>query len=1133
MEIELGVEYFRGLLGKLYQLSRSTTGTLTLEDLEQVKEYWQKLLGIDVNSFQDDLYNDLTLTILWIGEGIEYHGLKKMEGPEPGELTPNLRRSMGNPLQSEAIVQQLDSLDSDDSTDLSQKLSLSNKMRAVLDSHGEVVRSISARNDLVNNINTLYINDMYYRDKGDQSFAGLGDSNLQSQLSQIHISGPLSSDPDFNELYIYGFTKLLASLEGTDTRRIQMMKIRRAAESMVKEYSTKQRITFLYNLDVVNGFHRQIWKIAKFCFRDNVDAGDMEGIIENYSVLNPVLPILKPLLRQLLDEEDAGGETRYSALSSTIQTIKLIPAKKLVSLIEGVISLQKNPIPSLVHFGKLIQCYVEVLEANGNSIEDDYYYGRVSRAASSWIGKETSIIGLYSDLYSLSLVPHSGQRSIEGHVVPSEELREAYLKSIQSIRLERKYLLLWSSVFTEERLYDSKIASIKRITRQPYFNMWKIESDKSASNVKLAVNFYDSHLISHYFLIWKQCYDQLRQLDDKADKFSLNTWFKKWSMHQEHIDQRLSEKEHQFNMVHSVRQCLTLMALNYKASNSALVTIVDDVIAKLYLERWRQRVVECRELELKALKFHDNSVQRLMIVRWKLESSDHFRLLCVLNCAQRKFTLGRYMALWTQQAEYSIAEGKVKLTNWRLRRAYFFNFWQTAYKLNELADKMRQKHNMRVAGRFLTRWKRGCELCQTADRFSERKLTTALLKRWRFKWRYVEASANGNAILAKQVFRVWRLTTRYQEYQNSFDTHLASGLLDVWRQRSNRCTADMDEALQIDRFFTRSGFLRFWRKQTEVTIEQKRKAVEFRKKLVRAESVRLLDRTWKRWERIYLKAKHHEEKLEEVYYRQLLRGAVSKAFISWQQKYGKIVQATEAADSVREGSLMMKYMLQWLGEYDRAQKLEEIYQNQLSMKDVELLRSVVSQMSLKMMKYHTDYRNADLFKVRWQKNALKAFFDIWKIRLDSRHENEEADEVMLAPSSNPYIDFSGYSSPYAERASRLGSLRSSSTSDLTLIPSTTTTSISSPPRLFRTPHRTSMTISSSAKKARRLNLEQRVNHYKQAKQRSPEKLAEAEASFGEDSASTPTRASSRINAAFQSRGLQSRTPLIRKSSFLK
>ncbi|QPG73513.1 hypothetical protein FOA43_000824 [Brettanomyces nanus] len=1106
-----GVECFRELVDELYRLSKYTAGTLTVGELRDVRDNFRDLLRVESSQFDERDYKDIKLTIFWIDAGIDYHAITEVGNVSESIAISRIVQSLGNAGRSLSTLNQLDRIDAeegDSTTDLSQKLTVANKIRSLMDDHTQFVTEVSAKGDLIDQIHILYVNDMYYRERGDD-----GEISFDSQLTQsIHTEGPLSSDEILNDVYNYGFTRLLATLNPLDTKRIQLKKIRLAAVDTVDQYLTKRGILFVYNSNVVIEFHRRIWGLVKFCFRNNVDYDVLTDSIDSFSELNPVFPIMRLFLKQALEEQsldnDGDNSPEFSAeftdesdeKSLFVKEDRIPPPQELISILRSVVEPQANTLPQLLVFVKALEIYSEFLDTDGIQYYSDYYYCAVSRSTSAWINKDTSLLEFYAELQELATVSTSKKHSADGHVMANDQLIEAALTARYILKVERDFMGVLKDTFVEETLYDSKLMTIRRLLRAPYFTVWKIRYSQNKNIEQQAYRSCNKYVVHRYMKLWRHEYDKYVKSIQEADKYLEKRMFYRWKGRKQCTERVMVKKLREFELNHTIRRYFKYMLMGVRAKNSKAVKMVDSIILTVYLNRWLCGLRTIRELEKKSANFYVDTLYRSTLFLWKMACGCPFQRLKILNEAQTKFTLQRYLHMWLDQLMYANFEGQVIQSSIKLRKRYFFNYWKTIYDISLIGHKADKKLDVSVARRLIKEWKEVARMKMKADNVLRKHVMSSSLNQWRLKLRFIDGCTKRNSILARKEIRLWRLETKLREYQNQFDSEMVTETFKLWKKKVQRCTSDMKESEEVNRYLTLQTYMKFWGTHFKTRVELNDRANRLKEFVSQRERIRLIQFALDRWKLGYYELKEKEDRIENIYRGHLLRTSVTQCFDIWKKKFTRIKEALMVADNVRDSSLMLNVMLKWLNQYDRLIRLDEMYQNHVSMQDVELLRSMMSRMSLRLIKYQTDYRNADMFKLRWQKHALRAFFDIWNIKLENKKQSKDEMATVIG---NPYIELE-------RNGSRLSSIQSESSSDLTLISSSTPSTLASlvsspggmsPPRLFRTPIRHNKTsLSSSAKRARRLNLEQRVNHYKQAKQRSPEKMSDS------DSVTTPTRA---------------------------
>lgn len=1193
-----GVRHFQELLNRLYHFSTLTTNTLTLEDLEQVRRCWEEVFFTEKSAFNDDKYEDFQFVVNWFDDTAEpktYHGLRSVSETLdtnneilPASSTPSadsssslvpehilkdIQQCVGDDTKIKSLLEEMDTCISNDniletaeatgtltdtnessSTDVSCKISLINKIRTLLDEHSDLVSAIPTKSDLTERVYKWYYNDMYYREK-------------ETSANEI------SYDEEFRHMYIYGFTTLLASLDTSDTGKMQKLKIRRASESMVESFLSRVNVLLLYDLHAIHEFHQKVWGVVKFCFRNNEDCDEICSEIENYSVLNPIFSILKPLVRQLLDEESrsydsssiensqSGNEnTRQISIRQPTVTdnyniphleapinkkIEVIPVKRLIPLIEKAINLSNETIGSLRRLPKLVKIYVSLLVEEGIQPEMDPFYCNISKFADQWVNGEITAVEFYSELYSFSLIPLS--RDSDDASLNNMQLRLAYMISGRELYLERQYFIKLIDAYSSlKNVYTTPDKA--NLYVGPIFKTWHAETVKYANLAVQGNNALQKLQEKTAFSVWKQKYKYILTLRSKADSKMLKHWFCAWKARYSTLTTELDNRLQKFEHSHLERKYFNALVLDYRfrkweTKNSGAIFAVKQVFNK-----WKSQADNYKCLLEQADDRNEKFLETFIWVCWKHRSLGKFKIDTLLADTEKQYTSARYLNIWKRQLHYERVKKEVEKHNKVCMEKYAFNQWQSIYKLHTRSLELQHRTSLRKLKAFFVFWKNAHKMRQLADEKHRAFVTKHCFETWLLELHFVYSLSNANVHIAQNMLDRWRLKARGNKFQKQSETKMVVIFFNIWKskydnvKKLNGIFSGRVQELQVGIYFE------FWRRSTE---DQTAKRERFEKsvKLIRENHEKSLLRrmlsTWRR--KLILREREAEvetEKLHEFESERILR----PEFHKWLKRCVDIRRNESSADMFYDNLLKLKYMLKLLNGYDCNLQLMELYQNHSNLKDLELLKRVMSQISLKMIKYRTDYRNADLFKARWAKISKDAFFGIWKMKFDARksarkqkkkeqqlqqHQEDLSGDAFnrtltsmnsYGSLRNPYIDTtdtmysdSRLSSPLTERtaattATKLTSWKTSSTADLLQAPnlapdSPTSFSRISPPKLFRTPMRkVNMSLSSSAKRVRRFNLEQRVNHYRQAK-KSPEKGEILRGSEDSTAPPTPTKPS--------------------------
>lgn len=1112
-----------GLIDKLDALSESITDTLTVEDLDEVRELWVDILRIKNDLFDCEDFSDIQFVVN-SGNGDDaktYHGLmdKSSDKITEGEfgiysrsVCEKIIKSMGDLSMVRNTIADVNDIENvTDSGSSSIKLLLFNKISLLLDEFPKVVSEISTKNDLINRVYDLYFNDLYYR---------------QKETSP----DPISSDEHFNRRYMLGFTYLLANIQSSDTRKIQEEKIMDAATAMINKYLFDSKIVLLYDIHSIHEFHQRLWQLLKSCFSDN---DDITNSIDNYTVLNPIFPILKPLINQLLNEESAryiedeptvtNTEPQIETNDEEIHADVVIPVGKMSDLIVSLANVQPSNIPSLRRIGPFIREYGGLLKQNGISLENDPFYLKLNSLARAWIAKDCSTSEFSSRLYTLSLNPKEANDD-------STDLKmEAYLKAGCNLDVEERMLRVWKNAYYTERLFRENVDDIIKLRMISYWKAWRSITNRLSNAEEKAEERSRLNLERCSLSLWRKALRDRHKLLDLALNYETRLWFNKWRHVTEQSANTTNEKIQTFALKHHAAPLLERWVLQRRLNKSDMAHNLDLMLLKKYWNGW-SKSIRFYHTELDRA---DNFYRLLQLRKfWNIYQEKAFKPIekaNILNQAARKFIAVKFLMIWINDLRYKKIENVVRETSANCRKQTTFHQWRSAYKLNKKIDDLEHQISHQTLSRCYSLWKKAYHMNMQADQLRRKMLLQKTFNSWFLNLRYLDVLSSGNVICATRSFQSWRLATKLKKYMNSYQRNLVLLCFNNWKRTYEEYAKNNADCAEISRYLLRKPYLIMWKRYANELKMLREKSAQFAVKKDRLESTALKRQMWQRWRHTFSTSKHMYERLVLHEQEALNKASKRRIFVLWRSRNQKYMSLTKTADGFYDNSLQMRYMFKWLSIYDQTLQLDEIYQNRVNIKQLELLKWVISQMSLKMIKYKTDYRNADMFKARWDKNNMNTFFALWMMKYQRREKKkqEKNTEIHLSPAKSTHFDSGSVSdNPYLEGDSTITSFDEYSTKTTALQSSDDLTSqVSSeesprmnrisPHKMYRTPTRIrkNLSLSSSAKRVRQLNLEQRANYYQQVKYHSPTKTdlryPETSSSSEGGSPETPTKALAR------------------------
>ncbi|EGV64522.1 hypothetical protein CANTEDRAFT_133830 [Yamadazyma tenuis ATCC 10573] len=144
----------------------------------------------------------------------------------------------------------------------------------------------------------------------------------------------------------------------------------------------------------------------------------------------------------------------------------------------------------------------------------------------------------------------------------------------------------------------------------------------------------------------------------------------------------------------------------------------------------------------------------------------------------------------------------------------------------------------------------------------------------------------------------------------------------------------------------------------------------------------------------------------------LKRSRMKRFFLDkWIKKVSHVINLSEISDSFGSRLLHKKHMVIWYDKYlNKGRYLEEIAQELIDQKELKIQREVLSEWSMKYIKFITRHQQScNLFTRRWETARLKSIFDLWVYKLQD--EGDDPSQVSFDSSSptkraNVFLDMS-------------------------------------------------------------------------------------------------------------------------------
>ncbi|KAH3665792.1 hypothetical protein OGAPHI_003980 [Ogataea philodendri] len=1013
--------------------------------LRQIRILWQIILGIDEHGFDASKYTNISLELRSRLGNVTYQCLASQE-PDPSF---SIHNALGDVLLTRSMIRSIEEETGHGRReDITQELSMINKIRLVLFDLENVISNVSVKTSLVEYIARAYEYEIQYHMNAGVLLEDTTSDLIKNEDSLVPLMFE-SNNVSFDTCYKQSLLMLTASSRsGTDTRS----KIHKAAKLTVESFMNLNNISIVYNLHLISEYHLRIFNIIKYPLRNLHHKHNLEHAIDEYFSLHPILPILKPIIRQLTSESRPLND-------STSEIFGL-----LAQLVEKYLQTSSAPLP-VKWFPRVFEVYVNVLQEEGTNFEQDVFFQDIKRATLKWKDREITSNSFAKELLALSLIPSSEPFSFDGQILPSPAMRYALVSVKNEFDLKSKYMRLWFDSMTYLHT-DRELLSIwKRSVKQTYLKKWFDRTIDNVSKNEEAAAFQTLRTLRDSFHGWKVKTEAQRELQTKADTQLLSKTFSRWK-------QKVAVYSQQEN------KCLDLGPLKKKyfklwrlASmdrGSHLARINNQIIIKVTFDKWRSKFSQQQKLVTTANETRKLLTQSHFFDIWVSRSSSSLKKVQTLQHYERQLLQAKTFQSWVKAYNLHMLKQEVQHNNDQHLVHWIFQNWKQFHTHERILGNYLREQDAETLKKYFAKWLSVRRLNAVADQFRDQSVIQRTVEQWKLSLQESKVRHQREKLIAEKYLKSWRLRTRRDAFLQGVHDRSTSRIFDLWHEAASRYSSLRNVADDAATKSRKKTFFRSW----DVLVAQRQQA------LVRAEEWRmdqdekrdreLLETLVQLWKHSATENELKRQKLETILAKFNSSSTIAKKFRLWREKYTDFRQDEDEADDFRALTLETRMLGKWIRRFDRVLELNQICDNQIEVNNVDLLSHIVSQMSLKAIKIQTDLRNADRFKERWTRNKQRMFFDMWRYGYEAK-KNQTQNQDVFAEEPIPTL------SPLAQRLRGTNSMLDSSFS------------VATPGRLLRTPAVARTSTIPATERVRRMYMEQRRSQYRQVKQTSPEK----------------------------------------------
>ncbi|KAG7758045.1 hypothetical protein KL911_001021 [Ogataea haglerorum] len=1016
--------------------------------LREIRILWQVILGIDEHLFDQLQYTNLSLEIR---SHLGRASFQCLRGNDHHTEFP-VQNAVGDVLLTKSLIRSIEEETGPHlRQNITQELSMINKIRLVLFELENVVSNLSTKSRLMDCVSQAYEYELYYHRKAGQLLEDTNSGLMKEEESLVPLMFETNNE-SFNTCYKQSLLMLTASVPSGAPAP---SKIQKAARLTVETFMSINCVKVIYDLQLVSEYHLRIFNTIKYPLRNAQNRDVLERKIDDYLSLNPIIPILKPIIRQLMqnDQRDTNDED----------------VTEILNLIDRVLAryMERKKAPLSVRwFTRILEKYIDLLREDGQSLSDDIYYQEVRRAALKWNKKEVTPNSFEEDLLALSLIPSSEMFSFRGQQLPSAGMRYALVCVKKEVELKSKYLRLWFDSMTYVRT-DRELLNIwKKSIISTFLKKWYDKSQLYLVKNQDAIQIRNTKLLRNQIQKWVRQVERRTRSRHKADLFALSKMFLKWKQKYERFKEctRPDGKESFFLK----KRFFRLWRTASMARSSKLSMINDKMTLQLMLTRWHQKFRNHRQLIWRADQARDVLIKSHYFNVWLNESAPGLKKAKRLQYYEDRFIQANYFHGWVMAYNFHILEGELCSKNNRHLVHWIFENWKQFYRHQKVYKEYIERRNAEILVTFFNKWNTARRLLSVADDFRRQSLLQRVLGHWKLVLQESKVYRQREAIILKKYMQTWRLRTREDVFLQGGADRLTQKMFERWYSLTVTRSNHQRKAEKFRSTFTKKSILRFWFSKLAHSRDLLVRAEEWRLERDEEHERKLISTVMEAWIKAFQKAQEKNMNLEVQLADFETSHCEARILNLWKKKWEDHVRDDQDARSFRTLSLETKMFNKWLRGYDRILELNEICDHHLEVSNVDLLSHIVSQMSLKAIKIQNDLRNADRFKERWSRNKKRVFFDIWKFSYEEKKNNRE----------DVFVDTNEISSlsPLAQRRRFTG-----------IVPETPGVSSGTPGRWLRTPAVARTNSIPATERVRRMYLEQRRSQYRQVKQRSPEK----------------------------------------------
>ncbi|ODV80595.1 uncharacterized protein CANTADRAFT_46981 [Suhomyces tanzawaensis NRRL Y-17324] len=489
----------------------------------------------------------------------------------------------------------------------------------------------------------------------------------------------------------------------------------------------------------------------------------------------------------------------------------------------------------------------------------------------------------------------------------SEYNNHASIKRLAFANWSKKFLnvqTLWDRYHTSWAQNENK--QIQKAQLQKWFGKRLLFNTLEVE----ASKYYENVLLDKKFKSeWYQKLSDHRELTEIANNAFLKRYFISWS-----------------NGAQRMKQ------LQAKAQRMDQITVQSSVFVQL--KRSHNHKIELQKIAKSlADKFTLSRNEQILVRFWNLwhqklpiEHELGENKLAILFMLERKWIQTRFFKIWKQMHDLEKGLKKSQVTNNTLLLTYVFeNHWKRKLVLSQKANAMRKSKEVELKRQIFYHWKAKKGQIELADSVQRNHLLKSALRQWKLNntLRVFQQNSEHSVIDMKNCLKKWLLKYKLHNSLRRKDLDIQDKILTIWTARKDEKVELARRSHQFERYSKLQDSFTRWLSATKDVMEYEATAdLNFQRKFYNK-----------------IIQQHHliDYQLNRKADKFLATGVFDEHFITamalsrWKSKYGDrfesklLLKIASFEQKMRNPNLLSLMIRQWVNRYNEKQaKLNEL-----------------------------------------------------------------------------------------------------------------------------------------------------------------------------------------------------------------